>query len=144
MPDVGRNGRGGNPHPHNSKLVHDRESAIAAGLRPFVKGAPSANPGGLSRERRELYRMIEQRHVPKVDAFLDAIHDKFLETGDAALARLWLEHVRGPVRVNKGAEIEAAVEKKVQDMVSSARAARAAREGTAIDVPAIEAVGDGD
>ena len=143
MPDVGRNGRGGNPHPVNSKLVHDRESAIAAGLKPFVKGGPSANPGGLSRERRELYRMIEQRHVPKVDAFLDVIHDKFIESGDPALARLWLEHVRGPVRVNKNAEIEAAVEKKVQEMVSSARAQRAARDAGALTVAAEVVPDDG-
>jgi hypothetical protein len=89
-------------------------------LRPWRRGQ-SGNPSGLSKERRELYQAIEKTEVPKVLTMLAALYDRGLE-GDVAAARLWLDHVRGPVKARDEDALEQAVEQKVMEMIAEARA----------------------
>jgi hypothetical protein len=96
-------------------------------LKVWPKGK-SGNPSGLSRERRELYRAIEEREIPKVLDMLDALYQRGIAGSDSA-ARMWLDHVRGPVKPRDDDAIESAVEQKVMEMIAEARARKAAESG---------------
>lgn len=94
-----------------------------SGLVPWKKGQASPNPGGLSRERRALYAAIEVQEVPKVIALLETLFEQAMR-GDTSAAKLWLDHVRGPVKARDDDAIENAVEAKIAEMLSEARARR--------------------
>jgi Family of unknown function (DUF5681) len=98
-----------------------------ANLKPWRPGQ-SGNPGGMSKERRELYEAIEKNHVPRVLDVLLALFNLAIE-GDVAAARLWLDQVRGPVKARSEDELERAVETKLLEMAAAVRAAKVAGVG---------------
>lgn len=66
--------------------------------RPFVKGAPSANPGGRPRRIREIEDAIAQEVTPdRVVAILKRLETMAL-AGDTAAIKLYLDRVMGPPR----------------------------------------------
>lgn len=96
-------------------------------LTPWQPGR-SGNPSGLTRERRALYKAIEESEIPKVLAMLEALYTRGL-AGDDAAARLWLDQVRGPVKARDDDAIEQAVETKIGELLAEARARKAAEGG---------------
>lgn len=101
--------------------------AAQRGLTPWKPGQ-SGNPSGMTRERRALYKAIEESEVPKVLAMLAALYDRGID-GDDAAARLWLDQVRGPVKARDDDAIEQAVEQKIGEMLAEVRARKAAEGG---------------
>jgi len=99
------------PQPHGGTLV------------PFAKGK-SGNPGGLSKERRELYEAIERSQVPKVLQMLDALFDRGI-AGDDFAAKEWLAQVRGPVKARDDDAIASAVQEQLMALIHEARRRRA-------------------
>ena len=64
--------------------------------RPFLKGAPSANPGGRPRRIREIEEAIAREATPnRVVAILKRLEALAL-AGDTAAIKLYLERVVGP------------------------------------------------
>lgn len=66
--------------------------------RPFVKGGPSANPGGRPKRIREIEDAIAREATPeRVVAILKRLEALAL-AGDTAAIKLYLERVIGPPR----------------------------------------------
>jgi hypothetical protein len=99
-------------------------------LVPFVKGK-SGNPGGLSKERRELLDAIESKYVPRVSEVLDRLLS-IIANGDempaVAAAKLFLDHVRGPVKARDDDAIAQAVQEQLVALIQEARRRRAEQE----------------
>jgi hypothetical protein len=91
-------------------------------LTPWQKGQ-SGNPRGISPERAAMLKTLEECHLPRLPALLDALYTKAL-AGDVFAARLWLEQVRGPVRPRKDEEIEKAVDARIMELLQEARQRR--------------------
>lgn len=112
---------------NNASAALVRPGKNGGTLRNWPRGQ-SGNPSGLSRERRALYKAIEESEIPKVLTMLTALYERGI-AGDDAAARMWLDHVRGPVKPRDDDALEAAVEQKVIEMVAEARARKAAEGG---------------
>src|SRR5690348_3859487 len=99
------------PQPHGGVLVMP------------AKGGPSRNPSGMSKERRELYDAIEKTQIPRVVAMLGALFSRGVG-GDDFAAKLWLDHVRGPVKARDDDAISAAVQEQLGMLIQEARRRR--------------------
>ena len=68
----------------------------------FVKGQPTANPGGRPKALREIEQMLtrEHRNVNNMKLVFETLRMFALrgDKGDAAYAKLYLERVLGPVK----------------------------------------------
>lgn len=95
-------------------------NTVPKGLTPWKPGQ-SGNPDGSGRARRALFHAIEKTEIPKVLTLLAQLYEQALG-GDVAAARLWLDQVRGPVKARTDDEIEHAVEQRILELVSQARA----------------------
>lgn len=91
------------------------------------KPGQSGNPAGTSKERRALCAAIDANEIPKVLTLLAQLYDQAM-LGDVAAARLWLDQVRGPVKTHGDEEIERAVERRIQELISEARQRRMSSE----------------
>jgi hypothetical protein len=89
--------------------------------RPFPKGV-SGNPGGRSKRAEGLETALRQAHdPPKVLAVVDKLRELAL-AGDVQAARVYLDRVAGPVRVNDEERVEIRALELVRRMQAEVRA----------------------
>lgn len=114
----------------NRDPVQEQPRRSAPRGRPFVKGAPSANPGGRPRRIREIEEAIAREATPdRVVAVLKRLEVLAL-TGDPAAIKLYLERVIGPPRPMPDEAEEA--RDKLRHLIAGALATRGMEKATEV------------